>query len=225
MNFLPEDYVEKRQAARAAIAFIGLLLAVVGGVVGAYLFSQHHMKPLVREHDRVNQEFEDASKQIADVQELEKQKERMVSKADIITTLMERVRRSTLLGELTNLRPKGVEFISVDLKSKELSAPAHPLTDIDRARQAANPAEVKAPPVDVTVNLVGTAPADSEVSAYMSALQRSPLVTGVTLLFSEELKKDKDSAPVRKFNLEFHINPDADLRGSSTTVVEASQKN
>ena len=39
MNFLPEDYVEKRQAARAAVVFIGLLLLVVsllsiGFVVG-----------------------------------------------------------------------------------------------------------------------------------------------------------------------------------------------
>jgi hypothetical protein len=59
----------------------------------------------------------------------------------------------------------------------------------------------------------------------MSALQHSQLLNGVTLLFSEEMKKDKDSAPVRKFNLEFHINPDADLRGTSTPLVEASPKN
>ena len=40
MNFLPEDYVEKRQATRAAVVFIGLLLIVVGGIVGAWIFTQ-----------------------------------------------------------------------------------------------------------------------------------------------------------------------------------------
>ncbi len=44
MNFLPEDYVEKRQAARAAVVFIGLLLVVVGGIVGAYMYTQWQMK-------------------------------------------------------------------------------------------------------------------------------------------------------------------------------------
>src|SRR4051812_14218877 len=113
MNFLPEDYVEKRQATRTAIVFIGLLLVVVGGIVGAYLYSQWNMSGVFRERDRVNTAFEDASKKIAEAQELEKQKENMIRKADTITALMERVRRSVLLGELTKLRPNGVNFLGM----------------------------------------------------------------------------------------------------------------
>src|SRR5438552_1114157 len=96
MNFLPEDYVEKRQAARAAVVFIGLLLAVVGGIVGAYMYQQWQMKEIFLERDRVNAAFEDASKKIAEAQELERQEERMIAKAEITTTLMEKVRRSQL---------------------------------------------------------------------------------------------------------------------------------
>ena len=40
MNFLPEDYVEKRQAARSAVVFIGLLVIVVGGSLGTWVFKQ-----------------------------------------------------------------------------------------------------------------------------------------------------------------------------------------
>jgi hypothetical protein len=54
MNFLPEDYVEKRQASRAAVVFIGLLLLVVGGLVGAYLFTQRSMKAIFEQRDKVN---------------------------------------------------------------------------------------------------------------------------------------------------------------------------
>ena len=94
------------------------------------------------------------------------------------------------------------------------------------SRMAAGlPVEAPKPPtVDVTLNLVGTATTDAEVSSYMAALQKSPLLTGVMLLYSEEFSKNKGDAPVRRFNLEMHINPDADLRGN-VAVVEAAPKN
>jgi Tfp pilus assembly protein PilN len=224
MNFLPEDYVEKRQATRTAIVFIGLLLVVVGGIVGAYLYSQWNMSSVFRERDRVNAEFEDASKKIAEAQELEKQKENMIKKADTITALMERVRRSVLLGELTKLRPNGVNFLAMELKTKELDAPKPPpALDQARRQQDGLPPEIKPPAVDVTLNLTGTAPTDADVASYLTALQKSPMLTGVTLLFSEEYKKKQDDVPVRRFNFEMHVNPDLDLRGGGA-VVNAERK-
>jgi Tfp pilus assembly protein PilN len=220
MNFLPEDYVEKRQANRAAWVFIGLLLAVVGGIVGAYLYSQWNMRGVFEERDRVNAAYDDASKKIADAQELERQKDRLIKKADTITALMERVRRSALLGDLTRMRPAGVNFVSLDLKSREIAAPAQP----NPALAGTKPADVKPPAVDVTMTLTGTAPTEAEVAAYMSALQKSPLLTGVALLYTEQYQKNKEDAPMRRFNLEMHLNPDADLR-SGGTVVNAAPKN
>lgn len=225
MNFLPEDYVEKRQATRTAILFIGLLLVVVGGIVGAYLYSQWNMRGVFQERDRVNAAFDDASKKIAEAQELEKQKERMIAKADTITTLMERVRRSILLSELTRLRPNGINFMILDLKSKDLD-PSKPMPAIDQARRTQDglPLDIKPPTVDVTVSLTGTAPTDADVASYLTALQKSPILTNVTLLYSEEYRKNKEDAAVRRFSLEMHINPEADLRGGGT-IVTAMPKN
>lgn len=230
MNFLPEDYVEKRQAARAAVLFIGLLFAVVGGIVGAYLYQQRNMQGIVQKHDQVLAAVDDASKKIAEAQELEKQKEKMIAKADVITTLMERVHRFTLLYTLAHLRPQGVEFVDINLTSKPMVGPngAVANTDLDRAQRVAQglpDSAAKPPDLDVTVNLVGTAPTDKEVGEYMSALHDSPLLTDVKLLYSEEFKtgKDKDEASVRKFNVEMHINPAADLRNASP-VADADLK-
>jgi hypothetical protein len=225
MNFLPEDYVEKRQAARAAIVFIGLLLVVVGGIVGAYLFTQWHMKGVFEERDRVFAAYEDAAKQIADAQELQRQKGIMAQKAEIISQLMERVRRSDLLGELTStkMKPKTVNFVSLNLKTHDNPAAPGP-SDIDKARRAAEGqlAVSKIPPADVTIELVGTAPNNLDVANYMASLKESPLLSGVQLIYSEEFRPTKDDKPVRKFSIEMHINPAADLR--KTTVVEASSK-
>src|SRR3954471_15294997 len=156
MNFLPEDYVEKRQVARAAVVFIGLLLAVVGGIVGSYMYTQWNMKGVFQERDRVNAAFEDASKKIAEAQEMEKQKEKMIAKAEITTTLMEKVRRSQLLAEMTKLRPKGVNFVSLELKSKTLDpGAAARVSDLEKARRAEQGMpEAKPVNIDVTMNLM-----------------------------------------------------------------------
>jgi Tfp pilus assembly protein PilN len=222
MNFLPEDYVEKRQANRAAWVFIGLLLAVVGGIVGAYLYTQWKMRDVFAERDRVGAAYDDASKKIAQAQELEQQKERLIQKADTITALMEKVKRSTLLAELTRSRPSGVNFVGMELKSKEVLPPVKTAAELEKAKT--QPAEVKLPSVDVSVTLTGTAPTDADVAAYMTALQKSPLLAGVALTYSEEFKKTKDDPAMRRFNVEMHINPNADLRAGGT-VVTAAPKN
>jgi Tfp pilus assembly protein PilN len=222
MNFLPEDYVEKRQAARAAVVFIGLLLVVVGGVVGAFLYTQWQMKAIFDKRDQVNRAFEDASKRIEEAKELEKQKARMVAKAEISATLMERVRRSSLLAELVKLRPQNVNFVGLELKSKEVQAaqgPARPNSELEKARrqQEGLPPEAVKPAVsEVTVDLYGTAPTDQEVATYMTALQKSTLLADVNLLFSEEYKRpgaDEKIDLIRRFHVEMKINPAADLRG------------
>jgi Tfp pilus assembly protein PilN len=220
MNFLPEDYVEKRQAARAAVVFIGLLLAVVGGIVGTYMYTQWNMKGIFQERDRVKAAFEDASKKIEEAEELEKQKERMIAKAEITTTLMEKVRRSQLLAEITKLRPNGVNFVNLELKTKTIEQPAARVSELDKARRAEQGVPVIKPAnVDVLMTLTGTAPSDADVSQYMTSLQKSPLVTGVTLLFSEEFQKIKEDPVLRRFSFEMHVSPDAELRAGS--VVDA----
>jgi hypothetical protein len=140
----------------------------------------------------------------------------------MITALMEKVRRSVLLGELTRLRPNGVNFITMELKSKEVQEAA-PKPSPELA--ATKPAEVKPPKVDVTVTLTGTAPTDGEVATYMSALQKSPLLAGVALRYSEEYRKNKDDKAVRRFNVEMHLDPSADLRNNGGAVASVSPKN
>jgi hypothetical protein len=233
MNFLPEDYVERRQAARAAVIFIGLLVIVVVGIIGAYVYQQFDCRAVFTERDRVNAEYEDASKSITKAQEMDQEKARMVAKAELTTTLMERVHRSALLAELTTLQPKGVNMLSLELKSHEVQPPAGPPAAIDQAKAASGapgdaPA-VKPPQIEVTIDLTGTAPTDGHVAQYIAALNKSKLLTDVNLLFSEEYKRtragaaaapgDTNADMLRKFHVEMKVNPDADLRriGSQTS--------
>ena len=90
MNFLPDDYVEKREATRSAVIFVGLLLLVVGGIVGTYLFKKWQAGEVFIHQAKVEAQFEDAEKRIAEADEIDQQKATMVAKAELATTLMER---------------------------------------------------------------------------------------------------------------------------------------
>ncbi|MGN6367224.1 MAG: PilN domain-containing protein [Phycisphaerae bacterium] len=216
MNFLPEDYVEKRQAARTAVICVGLLVVVVSGIVATWWYKEHFAAKAIYDYEaQVNQQFEDANKQILEVQEIDREKAKMMQKAELTTMLMEKVRRSALLEELARLQPKGVNLVDFELKSKELPRP--PISEEEKKkREAAHlpPEPEKPPEVQVNIDIVGTASNDSQVTQYVSALNKSNLLSDVNLLFAEEAKKDntEDSEVIRKFHVEMKINPKADLR-------------
>ena len=180
MNFLPEDYVEKRQAARTAVICVGLLVVVVTGIVATWWYKDHYAaKSIFDREAQVNQQFEDANKQIQEVQEIDREKAKMMQKAELTTMLMEKVRRSSLLEELAKLQPKGVNLVDLELKSKELPAP--PLSEAEKQRRqtAGLPPEPEKPPeIEVKIDLVGTAINDSQVTQYVSALNKSGFALG-----------------------------------------------
>jgi hypothetical protein len=84
-----------------------------------------------------------------------------------------------------------------------------------RRQTAGLPPEPEKPPeIEVKIDLVGTAINDSQVTQYVSSLNKSALLSDVNLLLAEEAKRDKsdDSETIRKFHVEMKINPKADLR-------------
>jgi Tfp pilus assembly protein PilN len=226
MNFLPEDYVEKRQAARTAVICVGLLVIVVTGIVATWWYKEHFEAKAVYDYEaRVNQQFEDANKQIQEVQEIDREKAKMMQKAELTTMLMEKVRRSALLEELARLQPKGVNLVDLELKSRDIIPPPLSEAEKQKRKDAGLPPEPDKPPeVEVKIDVVGTAANDAQVTQYVSALNKSNLLSDVNLLFAEETKKDKgdDSEVIRKFHVEMKINPKADLRQMSGDAVSAA---
>src|SRR4051794_34091753 len=118
MNFLPEDYVEKRQAARTAVICVGLLVVVVSGIVATWWYKEHFEAKAIYDYEaKVNQQFEDANKQMHEVLEVEPEKGKMKQQAGVPPMRREKVRRRSLLPELEKLRPKGVKLVAIELTS------------------------------------------------------------------------------------------------------------
>ena len=91
--------------------------------------------------------------------------------------------------------PKGVSLISLDLKTREMPQTQMPnrLDDARRQMDGQNaPPAPKPPEKEVALELVGMAPTDGHVAAFISLLGKSALLEDVNLVYSEEFKNNDE---------------------------------
>ena len=202
-----------------AIAATALVFAaVMAGIVAAYLIPEQRRQKVMEERSQVNQQFEEAGRQLAQLQEMEQEKQKMIGKAEVTAYLLEKVPRSVLLAEYTRMLPKGSSLLTLELRSKDVIAQPRAQTALEEAKaqqdRANGTAEASAPPQrEVTITITGMAPSDGHVAAFIAALGKNQLLSDVNLLFSEEFKFNDNM--LRRFKVEMRVNPDADVRSGS----------
>lgn len=228
LNFLPEDYLEKRRQQRTNVICLSLFGVVMAGLIGAFLLDERRQAAASTARDAINKRMEAAGRQLAQIEEMQSRKERMIRKADVTASLLERHRRHFLLALLTNGLPKNCSLLQVELVTKDIKkAPAKPTAESTRTpappartSRAATPAV--APPggtpaqpaqPDVirteTLRVTGMAPDDKIVSKFIAALDSSPLFKRVDLLFCEEFVYQQQN--VRRFMLQIELNDQAEV--------------
>jgi len=227
VNFLPEDYVERRAASRWNLICIGLCLLVLTVAFGSFFFMVRQKMVEQDIRDKVTREYDEAGKAVTDTETLAEERQRMYQKAEVTAGLLERVPRSKLLEELTKQLPKNTRILALMLKTKDAPAQAMPqTTKLEDAKMASDGKNGNAethtppPPPEVTIELTGLAPTDGLVAEYIAKLGKSRMLRDVTLQFSEEFHVTTDDLQ-RRFKLKMLINPDADFRMQS--LAEAGE--
>jgi Tfp pilus assembly protein PilN len=227
LSFLPEDYLEKKSQRRASIICGMLFLCVMGGLGSAFWLSEQATHRLDKEYSLVQQQYVNEARRIQQVKEMQNKQKRMAHQAEITSSLLERIPRSFLLAEFTNLLPAGVSLLDMTLDSRVTvkPAPEPPKTLVEQKRSAKAPAKDAGPALpepkkyDVTIKLVGIATNDGNVAEYLKKLSQSKLLKDVNLNITEEAKLDK--MPVRKFEMEMSLNPAADAQQLAPTAGTA----
>lgn len=231
MSFLPEDYLEKRIAQRTNVICLALFAVVMGGVIAAFLVTDQQRSEIRTLQEQVNGQFAEAARRLEQLEDLQKHKKQMIYKAKVTSALVERVPRSLILAEIINHMPTTLSLLEMDMETKALRTAPQPKTAMEREKLSSKskpdkagdePAEVQIAPTELTVDMVGVAPTDVEVSDFMLALGNHPLFRDVNLQFSEEVKIDEQ--PMRKFRVELKVNQEADLGAIEPTLVSRELK-
>ncbi|HUS92692.1 MAG TPA: PilN domain-containing protein [Phycisphaerae bacterium] len=210
INLLPQDYVQRRNQHRVNVFSVILLAVVLASVAGAALVSERSSRNTREVCERINHSYEEASRLIDEMYQLEAQKRTMLDKAKTSAALMERLPRSYVLAILTNALPKGASLTSIKLTTHVVKPPA-PTAPAVKAALVANQragAGAEAAKLAVSLEVKGKAATDVEVARFIANLAKHPLTDMVDLSYSKEAR-GKDDAP-REFHIRIRLKPNGD---------------
>ena len=230
-SFLPEDYIDKRAAKRTNLICVTLFVVVMTAVVGAYFFSDQQR---VEVRDRlavVNANVAQAGLQLEKLAELQNQKDKMVRKANITGTLVEKFPRSLILSQLINNMPSTLSLFELELETAVTQQKvSRSKTALAKAKQAAKakaiagaqPDVPEPPKTRISIQITGVARTDVEVAQFMNDLSKLAMFASVNLGFSEEIKIQDEA--MRKFKIEAVINNEMEVTQYKPLLVKRDLK-
>lgn len=211
-SFLPEDYLQKKIAVRTNAICVTLFVLVMAGVVGAFFVTDRQRVEVRRLQADVDEQYREAARRIDQLEQLQKDKKLMMERKKVAEVLVERVPRSVILAELTNLMPATLSLLEFNMETKALKTAPRPKTAIQREAQKnqkdreklAQPDRPEVKPTELTLTLIGVAPTDLEVSQFLAMLNQHELFQNIYLRYSEDAKVQERE--MRKFELELTLN-------------------
>jgi Tfp pilus assembly protein PilN len=195
INLLPDDYLIRRQQSRANFLCLALFLVVMTGVIAAAFVSDQSLGRTREILARIDADYEQAAKLLAELQQLQQQKTAMEAKARTTDALQERVPRSYLLGVITNSLPEGASLLDMQLQLKQVPSKA--------------PGAKGANPTLVEMEIRGLAGTDVDVAKFIATLAANPLIASVDLVYSQQ--KTVEQVQLREFQLRSELKSGVDV--------------
>ncbi len=222
-DFLPKEYIEHRQDRRMHFAAVALFAVVLSGVAIAFVVTRSDWRHIRTIRDQVSLRYEEAADQVRTLAALEERQERIAERAELAASLIDRLPRSVLLAEFINHMPADLGLLEFELTASQLppstpiaaDAPANQPKRGKTMTEVADDPRIEPPRWRTEISLLGFAPTDVHVSAFLSELNDHPLLENVNLQFSEEI--ELNDIPVRQFRIKASIGPHADCRSLSPT--------
>lgn len=201
-----------------------MLAVVMASVLAAVLVSQKSLANTQTVLDRVNNDFQDANKVMAEFQQLQQQRQTMTNKAKSTTLLLERVPRSYLLAMVTTNLPDGASLLDINLYPKRVFASVKTAKDLKTAPKPKGPIDpkpaVKAEPVMLEMEVTGLADTDVAVARFIANMAKNPLAQSVDLIYSQERSMEirderglvkQDKILMREFQVRLALRGDMDV--------------
>ena len=230
INLLPDDYMLRRNQKRANMLCVIMFGVVMAGVAAAALVSEQSVRHTKSVLARVNADYNDASKVLAEVQRLRVTKRHMTTKAKATAALLEKVPRSYVLATVARALPEHSSLLQVDLKPGQVkkAAAATKGTKFDKVKKSKAKGKKKATAADKAADaarraqapsileVTGLAATDVEVANFISTLNDNPLMASVDINYTQDavIKSAHEGAgelQAREFRVTMKLKPNVDV--------------
>lgn len=200
IDFVPDDYIERKESRRANFFYLALLALIVVGITGSFGIIKVRQHAVKNETKAVDARMAIAQQAVRQLEQLQIKKQEMMKTALLTAELIEPVPRSLVIALLTNSLPDSVSLSKIDILQKALSN--RKLGQYDAVKAAASQ---KLSGQDVVTEIVieGLAASDIGVADYISNLSKSNMLENVNLVQSKQ--KDSGSISYREFKLTAQI--------------------
>jgi len=214
VDFLPEDYADRKAQQRTNILCLTLFFVVMSVLAATLAITEKRQSKMNLREEQVRDKFVQAGENLKQVQILEQKKKQMMQKAQVSASLMETVPRSLLLATITNNLPSGVSLVAYNLKSK-IEKPKSTTSRLIQSRnkrqaRSQTPANSNIPvpeKISTSIEIEGLAGSDLQVARFIANLNVSDLFEQINLVFSEEHEYQGEA--LRRFKLMIILDPDA----------------
>ncbi|MBL4592085.1 MAG: PilN domain-containing protein [Phycisphaerales bacterium] len=223
-SFLPAEYVKGKGQVRASLMAMLLFVLVLAGVIGAFFVNHQRWRQVHSEQKVVQAAFAEEAGKIEQLKKLEKQRDDLLERAEIVTALKDRVPRSVLIGEIVRGIPQGMILTKLDLNGERVKPP-EPKKDPKKKKGAkkgsltnhgvgqgkdadAKPKKVHAPKFKYALTIDGIATNNDEVADFLGAMKSSKLFKEVELKYIDTTMIDK--VDYRRFSITMKIASNAD---------------
>ncbi len=226
VDFLPEDYMDKKAQQRTNVICLLLFFLVMAGVAFGVVMTEKRQKAMNAREEEVKRRYVKATEDLKQMEVLEQKKEQMMQKATVSASLMEQVPRSLLIALITNDLPSGLSLVEYELKSKVVKSAAAPKSRAVSRNKRVKKGEVEdskeegnSEKLDTQLEIEGLAHSDLQVADLIANLNQSSLFSQVNLLFSEEYE-EKDVL-LRRFRLMVELHPEAKASASDVEMARS----
>lgn len=213
IDFVPDDYIERKESRRANIFYFALLALIAAGIAGAFCVIKIRQHAVEKQAEAVDAKMAIVQQAIKQLEQIQTQKQEMMKTAMLAAELIEPVPRSVVIALLTNYLPESVSLTEVEISQK--LATGQKLSQYDAAKAA-----VSAKPAGqnyiTELEIQGLAASDIGVADYIANLSKSNMLENVCLVQSKQ--KEVGAVSYREFKLT------AQIRGSFTAGNDEVEK-
>ncbi len=223
-SFLPAEYVKGKGQVRASLMAMFLFVLVLSAVAGAFFVNHQRWRKVHQEQKVVEAAFKEEAAKIEQLKELEKQRNELLERAEIVTALKDRVPRSVLLAEIVRGIPKSMTLTKLDLDGDRVKPPAPKEDPKKKAKKGSltkngvgkgkdeksKPKKILPPKFKFSMTIAGVSANNDDVADFLRALKSSELFTDVELQYIDTALIEKQE--YRRFSITLQLVSDADAK-------------